>query len=1053
MIIQDTKQIAGLLGWINDQDFISYDIETTGTNVRKDQIIGFGLSNHKDAFYIPVWIFNGTELEESNLSQQDIVSILQSLRSKKLITFNGAFDLPFTKNYFGVDLLKSLWADGLLAKHTVDEEFPFKLKQIAKKLYGEDATVEQEEMALSVKSNGGQYPHEMYKCDLDIMAKYCKKDCVLTYKITMHYIEEMKKQNLVEFFFRDEVMPLYKEVTIPMEQKGIPVDVPLLESSLEEIRIDLHKLEDEIQQEIKPLLGNFIHWYLNRHYPAKKTGVFAQMYCKLNKLPLPKTRSGNYSLSKKVVESLHDGPERRFLLGEQPLSAEQVREVQMALAEKEEQRYPFNIASKDHLKRLFFQELGEKAVSFTELGNPQVNDEFLDLMASKYNWADKIRQFNKLNKIKGTYIERVLERQEDGIYYPQFFQHRTVSGRYGSDLQQLPRPIEPGKASELVIKHNNKIRTFFISGPGHVFVDADYCLHPKTELLTKEDGWVPVLEIKQNHTIWQVDQETEEGSWTKPLRIVNKDFLGKMYTFGNSRGKLSVTENHTMLWVGQFHKSRKDKSSYRQIKKSQELIPTTGCNFLQGSSKVLKDKIKKYSLDELKIATLLSADGNIVKNRDNYYRIQVSKPEKVAEIVKLLGPPNSVHKARGAQNYDPCDWYLKFSSPLLREDKSLELDNIPFSESETLLKLLATWDGYLDKNGAVVWGQINKGFVERVQAYFVSCGYEAKLSMREYNNPNHNTFYTLRIKKGNRIRLRKTDYEIEDYNGKVGCVTVPSGFILVRSGGQTFVTGNCALEPHVFSHVSGDEALRDIFRNGDDFYSTIAIQTEKIKNVSANPNDSNYLGLVDKGRRQKAKTYSLGIPYGMTPYKLQFEINVNKEEAERLVSQYLDAFPDLASWMKKSNEQAVNFGRVRSEAGRVRHLPYAKKLVKQYGLQLLDSLWLWKQYNDQPEVYKKMKKRRRELSNYLNNAKNFQIQSLATSIVNRAAIAITRFMKEHEIPGYVCAQIHDQLIVRTPLQYGEQLRIAVQDIMENNYKLSIDLKAPAALARNFKDGH
>jgi len=53
----------------------------------------------------------------------------------------------------------------------------------------------------------------------------------------------------------------------------------------------------------------------------------------------------------------------------------------------------------------------------------------------------------------------------------------------------------------------------------------------------------------------------------------------------------------------------------------------------------------------------------------------------------------------------------------------------------------------------------------------------------------------------------------------------------------------------------------------------------------------------------------------------------------------------------------------------------------------------------------------------------------------------------------VCAQIHDQIIVRVPKDVAEIWRKKVQYLMENTYKLSIPLKAPAEIAKDFNEGH
>jgi DNA polymerase-1 len=100
-----------------------------------------------------------------------------------------------------------------------------------------------------------------------------------------------------------------------------------------------------------------------------------------------------------------------------------------------------------------------------------------------------------------------------------------------------------------------------------------------------------------------------------------------------------------------------------------------------------------------------------------------------------------------------------------------------------------------------------------------------------------------------------------------------------------------------------------------------------------------------------------------------------------------------------------------------------------------------------------VKKVSRDYVNGLNNAKNYQIQSLAASIVNRAAIAINREFQKRGIRGQVLAQVHDQLVIEVEESRIEEAAKIVQDKMENTTKLSIALKAPPAISKNMRDGH
>ena len=710
----------------------AYDVETDGLDVRNGNIIGFGISNGLKGFYFCHKYWEDGKLHEA-LTKEECRTILTLLQNKKLIMWNGSFDCRFTYHYFGINLVPSLYIEGMLAKHTIDEERPFGLKDVGVKIYGDQERREQLDLYESIRANGGTKT-EYYKADLDIMGNYCIKDCHLTFRLAFHYITKMDKQ-LENFFFTDEVMPLYKEVTIPMELLGIPLDTKGLEQQQSDIASDIKKLEDQIQASIAPLLKDvFEPWYLQKTYYPKRTGPFAQALCKYANLSLPHTGSGAYSLTRKALESLQDSIYKSFLQdnGTPYLPPEIIREIQLSMVKG----YMFNLQSNHHLKKLFFETLNETPVSKTPTGQPQVNDEFIELMAEKHDWAKLLIEYNKLTKIKGTYIDRFLNEAEDGVFYPSFFQHRTISGRYGSDMQQLPRPLEESQASPLVRKYNNELRKNFIAGENYVFIDSDY-------------------------------------------------------------------------------------------------------------------------------------------------------------------------------------------------------------ES---------------------------------------------------------------------------------------------------------------LEPHVFAHVSGDKGLKDIFRSGCDFYSTIAIATEKLVGASAFKKDNNYLGRTDKLVRQRAKAYALGIPYGLEAYGLSKQLEVHQSEAKLLIDNYLNAYPQLKAWMERTNEKVKTIGEVRSQAGRVRHMPKAPKIWNDNGPIILDSLKLWTKWNGSKK-YAEKKLEAKEMKKALNNGKNFQIQSLAASITNRACIAIARELKRKGVKGHVCAQIHDQIVVRVPKSEAKQWRKSVQFIMENTYKISIPLKAPAEISKDFYEGH
>lgn len=682
-----------MLMFIDDNEMLAYDTETTGLNVRKDKVIGFSVSNAERGYYVPIYSWNThtKELERIGLPIDDILETLNALKGKKLLMFNASFDSRMTKNNFGIDLLPDLHDDVMLLKHTCDPEYPLGLKEIGAKLYGKDVKAEKEAMQASIKANGGSAT-QYFKADTATLGKYAIQDTLLTFRVYNHYFQILQKSGLADFHYNSNVIPLLKQVTIPMEERGIRLDIPYMNQKLVEINQDLVKTEQRIQAAIAPYLEEFTEWLLRKDYPITTNTGKVPAYIKKHGTQLAAWKADN------------------------PNS------------------YMFNLASKVHLKKLFFDKLQCKPLSRTPTGLPQVDEDFIESVSDELVWCKDLIVYNKLSKLKSTYIESMLEESENGIFYGNFKLHGTISGRLSSNLQQLPRSGEE-RDGDIIAKYTNSVRRSLIPREGFVFIGSDY-------------------------------------------------------------------------------------------------------------------------------------------------------------------------------------------------------------ES---------------------------------------------------------------------------------------------------------------LEPKVFAHVSGDPALQAIFANNLDFYSEIAIMTERLQGVSSDKSAPNYLGKIDKKARQKAKAYALGIPYGLTSYKLQFEIGVNQSEAEELINNYFRAFPRLKEWFDKAADDANYKGWVKEETGRIRHLGRAKILFAQYGAVIKDSLELWKRFNTNTAIYTQAKLDRKEYINLVNNARNFQIQALAASIMTKASIAIMKEFKNKGMKSIMINSIHDEALIEAPLDEVDVAKEIIRRCMEATYQISVPLVAEPQVGKNYAE--
>jgi DNA polymerase I-like protein with 3'-5' exonuclease and polymerase domains len=498
--VDSIETVNLLIEHINQSDVIAYDTETNSLNPRKGSIVGWSVSGDEGiGFYLPTqkWNPQTEQLQECVIGGKgahDITKkLLPMLKGKKLVMHNASFDCRYTKNYYGIDLLQDLWVDTALLVHTVQEEGAgmgvFGLKPLAISIQEhiglnveEAANKEQIELKESIKANGGSITkdnYEIYKADMDILSKYAAADTDLTLRVCNHFLKVLKDENLEQFFFEDEVMPLYREVTIPMEELGVHLDIQLLEQTRDQIIKDLEENKNIVTKSILAI-PEAKEWVVDtalQTYKPSNKGSWAQNLVALHSLPLPRSeKSGKYSLAKKDIENLDDSNVKQFLLtGDLKLLDEmEVVRISMAMWKEENEGEYLNIQSKKHLGEIAFKYMGIKPLTQTKKGQDQFDMDMLEELAKTYQWAENLRIYNKLLKIKSTYIDRFLDNQEDGKYYFYFKQNGTVSGRYGSDAQQLPKPKEDGEDAPIIVHYTNMVRAFLIAGPGRKIIDADY---------------------------------------------------------------------------------------------------------------------------------------------------------------------------------------------------------------------------------------------------------------------------------------------------------------------------------------------------------------------------------------------------------------------------------------------------------------------------------------------------------------------------------------------------------------------------------------------------
>jgi DNA polymerase I-like protein with 3'-5' exonuclease and polymerase domains len=524
-LIQNASDIEEALSHINQHDVISFDTETTGLNTRKDNVIGFSFTGENGkGYYFCLLEWSGDKLlppdHNYGLFHEPHLVLLNAISKKKTVMHNASFDTRVVYHNFSVDLLTTLYSDTLLLMHTINEEGPGALKENAVLLSAElgldgqdSANQEQLELEEDVKKRGGKWlksDKQMYKASTHILAKYAVADVDITLRLHNYGNIRLEQQNLLDFFYKKEVMPLYKFVTIPMEFEGLYLHLELLLNSIREIKADIELAHNKV---IEALMNTeegkeFVKQRLAEEFPPKTTGNFAQELIKMFDLPFPLLASGKFQVNQKTIQSVSNSTQEtdkswqiiHFLSSgdaEQFLTKYIINEVQKRLLIlKDGTEYAINISSKQQMAKIVFDLMGIESLTKTDKGAPQFNEAMVEHLAEVRGmaWAEELRVYNKLNKILGSSYQRFLDEHEDGRFYPYFKQNGTTSGRYSSNVQQLSRPLEEGSEDVRVIKYTNIIRQLFIPKPGYVFIDDDYSsLEPC--VFAHDSGDIPLLDI------------------------------------------------------------------------------------------------------------------------------------------------------------------------------------------------------------------------------------------------------------------------------------------------------------------------------------------------------------------------------------------------------------------------------------------------------------------------------------------------------------------------------------------------------------------------------
>lgn len=233
----------------------------------------------------------------------------------------------------------------------------------------------------------------------------------------------------------------------------------------------------------------------------------------------------------------------------------------------------------------------------------------------------------------------------------------------------------------------------------------------------------------------------------------------------------------------------------------------------------------------------------------------------------------------------------------------------------------------------------------------------------------------------------------------------------IASPGNVLVGGDYSqIELRLLAHLSGDEKLIEAFNSDKDIHTITASEVFHI------PPE-----LVTKEQRSAAKAVNFGIIYGISDFGLARNLGIPVKAAAGYIRQYLERYPMIQNYMKRSVDEAKEKGFAQTMFGRRRPVP-----------ELASSNFNTRSFGERV-------------------AMNMPIQGTAADIIKIAMVNVSRALKENGLKSRLILQIHDELIIDSPIEEKDAVYSLLKDCMEHVVELKVKLTAEVSVARNWAD--
>lgn len=229
----------------------------------------------------------------------------------------------------------------------------------------------------------------------------------------------------------------------------------------------------------------------------------------------------------------------------------------------------------------------------------------------------------------------------------------------------------------------------------------------------------------------------------------------------------------------------------------------------------------------------------------------------------------------------------------------------------------------------------------------------------------------------------------------------------VADEGMTLLVADYSqIELRILAHITGEAALIETFRSGEDIHRRTAAQIHSVGVAEVTP-----------AMRRVAKIINFGVLYGMSAHRLTRELSIDYAEADTFIKTYFERYPGVQRYIEETLVFARDKGYVETLLGRRRMIPDIKSTNRNA-----------REYAER-------------------TAYNMPIQGTQADIVKLAMLELLPQLTR--AGARLLLQVHDELVIEAPLDEAEAVAHTVQGVMEGAYELAVPLVAEVGAGPNW----